>query len=528
MNYFSKIKPVLNKQTELNVYDSLEVVRAYMQASADGNTNRACIPGVNHSEANSVEVWFADFLIVNIIKYCNDLPSSKSLRDVNPRHAICNKIEELHMEVSHKQMDKEVFVWLNSYIFNQFKILAHDNELRALYRYYYLYKTPKIRMYAEDKMGMPLEVYFKMSFFVYAIFAGKGRFHVKEDYFIPKRKNFDEVTKMALEYVLSQISKPLPELKLLCKDYCSYDEDKLFGFFSDAPHVKYPLIKDKGGYFCTIPNYITTALLDGLYYRLDIPNSGNPDVNREFSENMENYLGLIFAHFLNESKVKCRQEITYDVGKRKTQRTSDWILWDETDICFMDCKTKRISVKGKQAVTVDDETIERVVRDKPFSSSRKKKEIDEAIVEGLTKDLIAIGIGVGKVFVSYDDYKAGNITDFPYMEGKNFHAVIVTLEESLSNTPGYKDRIIKVAQSYRDAKSEHSELIDEKSVKILSVKNLEECTCVIDKDGIGYYLKHHMNNELMTQEYVKDKFLVDKCNEELINPFLEELMRYYE
>ena len=34
MNYFSKIKPVLNKLSELNVYDSLEMVRAYMQASA--------------------------------------------------------------------------------------------------------------------------------------------------------------------------------------------------------------------------------------------------------------------------------------------------------------------------------------------------------------------------------------------------------------------------------------------------------------------------------------------------------------
>lgn len=528
MNYFSKVKPVLNKLTELNVYDSLEVVRAYVEASADGKTNRAFIPGVNHSEANSVEVWFADFLIANIVKYCNDIPCKKSLRDVNPRHAICNKIEELHVEVSHKKINEEVLVWLNSYIFNQFKILAKDNELRALYRYYYLYKTSKIKTYAEDKMKMPLDAYFKMSFFVYAIFAGNGCFHVKEEYFIPKRKSFDDVTKMALEYVLTQISKSLPELKRLCKEYCSYDEDKLFGFFSDAPHVKYPLIKGRGGYFCTIPNYITIALLDGLYYRLDIPNSGNPDVNKEFSENMENYLGLIFEHFLNGSKVKFRQEITYDVGKKKTQRTSDWILWDDANICFMDCKTKRISVKAKQTVAVDDEEIERVVRNKPFSSMRKKKEIDEAIVEGLTKDLIALGIGVGKVFVSYDDYKAGNITDFPYMEGKSFHAVIVTLEESLSNTPGYKDRIIKVAQSYRDAKSEHSELIDEKSVKILSVKNLEESACIIAKDGIGYYLENHMNNELMAQEYVKDKFLVDKCNEELINPFLEELMQYYE
>ena len=146
-------------------------------------------------------------------------------------------------------------------------------------------------------------------------------------------------------------------------------------------------------------------MLDGLYYRLDIPNSGDPDVNKEFSENMENYLGLIFEHFLNGSKVQCRQEITYDAGKRKTQRTSDWILWDDTYICFMDCKIKRISVKGKQAVTVDDKEIERVVRDKPFSSTRKKKEIDEVIPEGLTKDLIHLGMGVGNpIFIFFIIY----------------------------------------------------------------------------------------------------------------------------
>ena len=50
MNYFHRIKPVLNKLSELNVYDSLYVVRAYMQASAEGNTQRIYIPGVNHSE----------------------------------------------------------------------------------------------------------------------------------------------------------------------------------------------------------------------------------------------------------------------------------------------------------------------------------------------------------------------------------------------------------------------------------------------------------------------------------------------
>ena len=193
----------------------------------------------------------------------------------------------------------------------------------------------------------------------------------------------------------------------------------------------------------------------------------------------------------------------------------------------MDCKTKRISVKGKQAVIIDDNEIDRVVIDKPFSSARKKKEIDEAIPEGLTKDLIALGIGVGKVLVSYDDYKAGNIAEFPFMEGKKFHAAIVTLEENYSNTLGYKERIIKVARSYREFKNGNTEPIDEYNVNMLSVKNIEECACVIAKEGLGFYLEHHMDSKLMAQKYVKDKFLVSICNDELINPFLKEMREYY-
>ena len=485
------------------------------------------ISGLRNSGANSIEVWYADFMIANIIKYCDDLPSTKSLKDVNPRHEICNPIHQLHEEVSKILMDREVFVWLNSYFFNQAKITMRDNELRALYRYYYLYNSPNLREFAERKMGLPLDRYFMMSFFVYALFAKDNHFYVKNEYFLPKGKQLDRLNMSALEYVLSQISLTLPEIKSLCKEFCNYDEERIFSFYNNAPHVKYPLIKERDGYFCTIPNYIPLVLLDGLYYRLDIPNSNGTSVGKEFSENLENYLGFVFDHFLKRSRVKYRKEITYDTIKEKSQKTSDWILWDKDNICFMDCKTKRISVKGKQSVTVDDEAIERVVSDQPFSSSRKKKEIDEAIQEGITKDLINMGIGVGKVLVSYDAYKGGKISDFPYMEGKRFHAVLVTLEESFSNTPGYKDRIVKVALSYRQYKSGQSELIDEKLIKILSVRNIEECACIIANEGIGFYLDNHMDNELIGKKWVKDNYLVDRCNDELINPFLEDIKPYY-
>lgn len=99
-----------------------------MQTYADDIINKSNIPGVEYSEANSIEVWFADFMIANIIKYCDDLRSSNSLRDVKTRYIICNKIQELHDELSQKQIKREVFIWLNSYFFNQAKITVQENE----------------------------------------------------------------------------------------------------------------------------------------------------------------------------------------------------------------------------------------------------------------------------------------------------------------------------------------------------------------------------------------------------------------
>ena len=80
-----------------------------MQAYDNGGINKDCIPGIDHPETNSVEVWFADFIIANIFKYCDDVRCQKSLREVNTRFYICNKIEELHSEISKKQMNQRHF-----------------------------------------------------------------------------------------------------------------------------------------------------------------------------------------------------------------------------------------------------------------------------------------------------------------------------------------------------------------------------------------------------------------------------------
>lgn len=60
MDYYAKIKPTLNKLSKLEVFDSLDVVRRYVKCSLE-RKDKAFISGIKMSEANSIEIWFADF-----------------------------------------------------------------------------------------------------------------------------------------------------------------------------------------------------------------------------------------------------------------------------------------------------------------------------------------------------------------------------------------------------------------------------------------------------------------------------------
>lgn len=524
MNYYSRVKPILNKLSELNVYDSLYVVHEYINNCVN-KQSLEYIRGVKDPLYNGINIWIADFLIANIIRYCDNITSKVSLRDAKTRSKIITPISEIHQELTHNYIQKDVFIWLNSYIFNQVKISIKENELKLWYKYYYMYKSPKVRSYAEKILGFSIESYFKMAFFLYITIGEKNKFKIDENYFWPKKYCEDDENIKALKYLTSCLSRTLPEMKLLCKEFCSFEEEQLFSIFN-APHIRYPLIREGKTYYCTVPRYLYVSSLEGLYYQLNMPNCPDQAVQKEFSENLENYIGLLFEHYFKGGNIYFKKEIIYDTPKEKSQRTSDWILWDKNDICFLDCKTKRISVKGKQATTLDYELIEKIVNEKPFSGKNKKKEID-SLEDSLTKDLINLGIGLGKIYVCYDEYKSGKISELPDMPKKGFYAILVTLEECFSNTPGYKERIVEIAQSYRQFKSSSTELIDLERVRIMTVKDVEEEACIIEHRGLKFCMENYMDNKKMEENWVKDTYIMDRCHEELISPIIKELEPYY-
>ena len=517
-NHYKEVKPILNKLSKFNVYDSLDVISIYLRAII-AKQKKSTIQDIENPEYNAIELYFADFLIVNAIIYCSETRGRYSLRKQNDRYKICKPVADLNDKVNRMLMEKEPFVWLVSYLFNQTNMNLPGNALVSLYRYFCLYDSEKIKERIQKEYGFYSDYYFRAALYVYCSFSNNHIHYLEKNLLKTRFKH--PAYYPAIKSVLRDISVELSELRRLCKDYCSYESDRIFNYYNDAPHVRYPLIRCFDGFCCVVPDYIMAPLLDGLYYKLDIPNS--QEIRDEFALNFENYIGQLIEAATVDSRVYYCREITYTTGRQSSQKTSDWIIWDNNCICFLDCKLKRISIIGKRAVEIDDSLINQIIYSRPFSS-RNIHDIIEALDEGITKDLIILGIGLGKILTCYEDYRQGKIPGLEFDSNKKQYACLVTLEDSYINTPEYKKRIIQIAQSYRDYKTGKHLLINDKQVLLLSVNQLERSMERIADMGLSHCLENSPIIDLNGHRKVFD-VLMERFTRRIYDPLMGDIIQ---
>ncbi len=170
----------------------------------------------------------------------------------------------------------------------------------------------------------------------------------------------------------------------------------------------------------------------------------------------------------------------------------------------------------------DYNMIAKIIDLQPYTGRTKHDYVD-TLTEGITKDLINLGIDLGKVFVSYYAYEAGKIPELAIESGKVFYACLVTIEENYINTPEYKKRIIQIAQSYCDYKLGTNKVIDERWVKLFSVGDFETSLEWISELGIGRCLDASpiINDE--GPHHIKN-YLIEECKKELFNPLLNDII----
>lgn len=169
--YFENFKPIRNKLRELNIFDTLNILREYA-LSQELDVKLRFLHNVEQGKVNYIMPNELDFLIVNSIIYSSELPSSKSISQVYLRGKILSLIEKIESRIHKEGMDEDVWLWLNSYFHNQSKQKS-GHVFEQIYRYYTIFNQQEFDNHFKEKLGISYKIFILCSFWLYSCFSKK-------------------------------------------------------------------------------------------------------------------------------------------------------------------------------------------------------------------------------------------------------------------------------------------------------------------------------------------------------------------
>lgn len=501
-DFYRELKPYLNKLSEFNVWDSLFVIRQYFHNTF---TNYE-IEKPNFSEIEApfrcqIPVYFADFLITASLKYSTTCRASKSLRQYKHRIKLLEKVNEVYNKANKEQHD-DIFIWLKSHMFSQFKMQHFELFYERLYKYLYLYSGENISKHLQEVIGVPIDRYIKIVALLYFVFSQKFNYEHESftKYMVGDGTRFSD---KEFNLVLSQLITTIQEIKASIKVDFS---NRLFLLHNDAIHVRKPIIRDGNTIYCPIPTYILNSGIDGLQYILNLKSPENKPLNDEVAKRFEEYIGKQLKYYANINiPYHYIKEFEYN---KKQNKTSDWMVYDDACVVFVDCKLKKLTIDGISATTLDKDLFMKNLSSCSFKNRRSIETLKDSQASALAKDLVELGIDQGKILCCYVDWKNGKIPNLPnYSEEYHFKAIVLTLEETLCILE-LKELIDEVAYRYVEMKKGVS--LRNMSTSIISSATFDKSIPIISKQGIYRHVFEDNfeykddNNEI--NDFLRDRF----------------------
>ncbi len=449
--------------------------------------------GIEKSDSNIIMPNYSDFLIAVSIIYSSELPQCKNtLRDHNNRGVLVKFLENFSRKVDVESMNMGAFLWLKSYVFNQEKQFQR-NPIEQVFRYYSIFSFPGVIERIEEKIRMPFKTFIYCAFWIYTQF--KEGFYVK----------VNRLTHLGIEYektpfseenlltTLDTLSIDFALLKKITKDEMDYSREFIFNN-PDYPHIKYPLFNYDNICFCVNPRYLIDKFTENVYNLAEIFKGDNIAYGQSF----ENYVGKILIETIKYHSIENVSVIPEQIYNKGQNRTSDWIVQDEENIVLIECKAKKFTTLSKVETDINKSFIDDIVENQLFSKESKRKYIDSC-ENALTKDIIIIGMGIGKMYKVCNDYLNNEIDTLPFNSPQIIRPILVTLEEWFTGIPDVREAITIVAKGYLRYKSISCDLIDKFPFQIMSVSNLTIDFQMMVTDGITQYYHCVSNNELMNK-----------------------------
>lgn len=465
IDFFNEFKPIRNRLRKICFFEILDELYRLKQSKKP-----YFVP----------EVY--EFTYVNALIYC-PLVSNRGVNFQKEFTKVLNHISELHYNINNYYIAKrdDPFGFIRKSYLNQDKSRV-GHYLNQFFRYYYIFSDSSLSSHIKTKIGITYYDFMICSFWLFSKF--NVNYHIPKQYFFTINSSNTPFNEANMSKVLELLSDDFDSIKSRLKSEIKYDEDAFL--FFDKQHIKTPIIQYNSHLICLYPDVLLKQTTAGVYYLAEIYNE-KYNLNNQFGKSFESYIGLILTKLNKDGKYEIKSEINYNKGGNKT---SDWIVIEDSSLIFIECKTKRQILKTKLYSSGTDEDC------------------------GL-KDYVANEIS--KIYKVYNDYRNNKIQDLKYDGSKFFIPLIVFLEDGF-----YLDIDKEIPAKIKEilvTKGISPELVDEYPYRIFSVSNFEYDLQIMFQIGFKNYFTKLAQGEI-TQSFAKEFNYVDFFSDDFNDLFI--------
>ena len=433
---------------------SLGVVRAYLQHFQFGQALPNDIevhPKIRYARSmpeRGVFEWELEILAKEIILNSPDQGETELLR-WNEFSGAINKLKEFENSLGgrHKKIvAPNILVELYRIAHRQFHWQVRPNAI-MLARYYRLFSHPEMDALCQREMGLSA----KKLYTIGLMFTGAylDRFGLTYPFTI----NVPDITQEQFDAFVSRFACEITDLREAIRSHQSYDQDYAYTF---NPLKAHPLLwltlQGRRTLVAPIPTYLLRRFTEGICYDL----YDSPGFSGAFGTAFQQCVGDAAQAANIVGRLKILDEQRYRVGKNDKDSV-DWIISDDTGHLFVECKTKRLTVRAKMAI---------------------------ASTEALDEELGKMASFVVQTYKTLVDARAGH---YPHWtpDGKPTHPIVVTLEDWFA----FGDRILlEIDRQVRNglaARGIDAAICDQHPYSICSVAEFEQVIQVIEQVGIA-------------------------------------------
>lgn len=448
-------KPLRNQLRQLDLIDSLAVIRAYMvhlQYGEELPDDIEVPPSFLLRRPRLRRVfyeWELDTLLREVLINASDIGAVTS-RDTF-RQARCfadaiNKIKDLENTLDGLRRPEDILLEMFRIAHRQFPWQRPPNAT-WLSRYYQIFGQHTLDAIIRAKLGVSTrELYL----------IGMGLIgHYFETFALnyPPEITVPGITTQGFECVLRHFATDINDLRDRARATQELNENYAYVF---NPLRMHPLVRltlrGKPAIAAPIPTFLLWRFTEGVYYEI----LNEPGFSDAYGKSVQAYVGLT-AHRANQhQRFRIYAETEYHVG-RDRKDTVDWVLEDESGLLFVESKAKRLRLQARTDIR---------------STVALDSELDK-----LAKFVV-------QVYGTIDDYRAGRYPELPFQRAKPAFPLVVTLEEWFSLGPRIADELNKRVVAHMAAAGLRPEYVMEMPYATCSIPDFESLVQVLDERPI--------------------------------------------